>query len=321
MKHFLRVAIGLILLATGIGKLLDVPGFMNVLRSYESFPYWSLPVIAVTFVIIELRLAEWLLVGKNLAGAALASTILHAMFTGWAALTLLRGIAVPNCGCFGVFLARPLTWSTVLEDFVMVAASFSSILWRMVAFLFALAVQIPAETEFKPFHEEDGVKVSITEPKEGKPWVRGVADIAHPAESVASLLSNFTGYREMLGDMVKKAQVLERGDTTARLHFVYPFPWFMSDRDAIVSYQYEKAKDGKFRLWWKNDAREGDPKKGKRIERVEGETRVDPKEKASRVTYTYYGELGGDFPEDSVKKAYQKEPVIYFKAIRKSLER
>ncbi|MBC8645596.1 MAG: hypothetical protein H7X85_00410, partial [Thermoanaerobaculia bacterium] len=34
-----------------------------------------------------------------------------------------RGIAVPNCGCFGVFLARPLTWGTVLEDGGMVAAS------------------------------------------------------------------------------------------------------------------------------------------------------------------------------------------------------
>jgi hypothetical protein len=36
-------------------------------------------------------------------------------------ITLFRGIALENCGCFGVYLARPLTTSSPLEDLVIVA--------------------------------------------------------------------------------------------------------------------------------------------------------------------------------------------------------
>jgi hypothetical protein len=31
----------------------------------------------------------------------------------------MRGLRLANCGCFGVFLPRPLGWSTVIEDLVM----------------------------------------------------------------------------------------------------------------------------------------------------------------------------------------------------------
>jgi hypothetical protein len=32
-------------------------------------------------------------------------------------------LKLSNCGCFGVFLARPLDWGTVVEDGVMAALS------------------------------------------------------------------------------------------------------------------------------------------------------------------------------------------------------
>ncbi len=115
--------IGFILLATGIGKLLDVPGFINILETYQLFPIWTLPVIAVAMVLIEIRLAEWFLLGKNLTRTALFSTLLHGAFTFISALTLIRGLQLPNCGCFGVFMARPLTWWTVLEDLVLLGMS------------------------------------------------------------------------------------------------------------------------------------------------------------------------------------------------------
>ena len=69
------------------------------------------------------RSPRWLLAGWRLRSAALASAVMHAAYGTWAGVTLARGISVPNCGCFGVFLTRPLTWGTVLEDGVMVAAS------------------------------------------------------------------------------------------------------------------------------------------------------------------------------------------------------
>ena len=38
-------------------------------------------------------------------------------------LELLRGVKLANCGCFGVFLARPLRWTSPLEDLGLVAVT------------------------------------------------------------------------------------------------------------------------------------------------------------------------------------------------------
>lgn len=123
LKRILQYAIGLILLATSIGKMLDVPGFIGVLRTYQTFPEGALSLVALAFVLVELKLAELLLLGKALYRAAAASTLLHLFFTAGAVTSLLRGLDIPNCGCFGVFLARPLTWGTVVEDLIMSSAS------------------------------------------------------------------------------------------------------------------------------------------------------------------------------------------------------
>lgn len=120
---FLRFAIALILLATALGKLLDLPGFAAVLRTYQAFPEWALFPLATSVPAAELLLAAWLFTGRNLFVAAVVSAAMHSAYALWAAVTLARGVDIPNCGCFGVFLARPLTRSTVLEDAVMVAAS------------------------------------------------------------------------------------------------------------------------------------------------------------------------------------------------------
>jgi hypothetical protein len=120
---FLRFAIGAILLATAVGKLLDVSGFARILGQYQVFPPGVLWPIAVAMPAAELALGGWLWAGRNLAAAALVSTALHVIYVGWSAVAVLRGLKLPNCGCFGVFLARPLGWSTVFEDLVLAGAS------------------------------------------------------------------------------------------------------------------------------------------------------------------------------------------------------
>jgi hypothetical protein len=124
LKKLLQYSIASILLATGIGKLLDVPGFIEVIKTYQVFPHWALPFIAVGMVLIELRISEALFRGAQLFEAALFSIMLHSIFTAWSAIALLRGLEILNCGCFGVFWARPLTWLTVFEDIIMIGASY-----------------------------------------------------------------------------------------------------------------------------------------------------------------------------------------------------
>lgn len=105
-----------VLLATGLGKALDLHGFAQVLTTYRAFPQGLEGLIAASITLLELGLAAALLVPawrRPAAGAALL------LFLGNAALlsvTLLRGIDLANCGCFGAFLARPLRPWTPLED-------------------------------------------------------------------------------------------------------------------------------------------------------------------------------------------------------------
>ncbi len=120
---FLRFAIGAILLATAVGKLLDVPGFARVLGDYKAFAPGALLPIAIAVPVLELALAFWLFSGRNLVAGALVSAAMHLLYAGWSAVSVLRGLKLVNCGCFGVFLSRPLGWSTVVEDLLLVAAS------------------------------------------------------------------------------------------------------------------------------------------------------------------------------------------------------
>lgn len=119
----LRLFLGAVLLATAAGKLADVRGFAGVLRAYEAFPEGGLLPLAAAIPIAELALALWLFSGRGLKGAAVAALTMHVLYAAWAALTLTRGLQLSNCGCFGVFLARPLGWRTVVEDLILAGAS------------------------------------------------------------------------------------------------------------------------------------------------------------------------------------------------------
>ncbi|MZH14889.1 MAG: hypothetical protein F3742_08990 [Nitrospinae bacterium] len=124
IEKVLRIFIASVLLLTGMGKLLDVPGFIKVIDTYRLVPETLQPLVAVFMVLIELKIAENLYRNLSLKITALAATGLHAGFTLLATITLIRGIEVPNCGCFGVFWARPLTFITVGEDIFMVGVCF-----------------------------------------------------------------------------------------------------------------------------------------------------------------------------------------------------
>jgi len=121
--HLCRVFVGVILIGTGVGKGLDIPGFVGVIGTYDLMPgllHWP---TALGMTTLEVVLGTWLLSNRQASRAGLVSAVLHLSFTIWACIALLRGLDIPNCGCFGVFFARPLTWGTPIEDGVMIAVS------------------------------------------------------------------------------------------------------------------------------------------------------------------------------------------------------
>jgi uncharacterized membrane protein YphA (DoxX/SURF4 family) len=120
----LRIIIGLVLTAASIAKLLNMPGFVSVVHSYGIFPeglHWP---VAIAITVSELLIGFWLIWGRQLRKAAFSSLALHIIYAGFAGIMLLRGTSIINCGCFGPYLVRPLSWTTVGENLVLAALSF-----------------------------------------------------------------------------------------------------------------------------------------------------------------------------------------------------
>ena len=118
LRKGLQYIIGGILAGSAIAKSLDLSGFTEVLRTYRAFPDNTLFPLALTITTLELGLGAWILWGHRLQTSATAAAILNVGYAGWMVLTLLRGLTIPNCGCFGIFFARPVTWVTPLADLV-----------------------------------------------------------------------------------------------------------------------------------------------------------------------------------------------------------
>lgn len=121
-RRALQLALGALILATGLGKALDIAGFAHVVGTYRfGFGADALLAIAVAIAAIELLLGGWLLSGWRLSRAAAIAMALNAGYFALMSTSLLRGLELDNCGCFGVYLASPLRWYSPLEDAALVA--------------------------------------------------------------------------------------------------------------------------------------------------------------------------------------------------------
>jgi len=123
-----RIFFGVLLLASALGKLLDNRGFAAVIATYQfGIPAGMLLPLGLSVSLAELVLALLIFQGRYLRASAQLTLLVHAGYLALAVITNLRGLALVNCGCFGVFLARPMTWYTVVEDLILVllAAGFS----------------------------------------------------------------------------------------------------------------------------------------------------------------------------------------------------
>lgn len=119
--------IALLTVASG-GKLLDMAGFYDIVNAYRMLPEASVPVTAWLMTLWELALAIWLVSGWEPRAAALAVMAVHLLYLAWLLMALGRGLEIANCGCFGVYFARPLTWIAMVEDLVLLGLSY--LLWR-----------------------------------------------------------------------------------------------------------------------------------------------------------------------------------------------
>lgn len=121
-----RWLIGGVLLASAVGKSLDLPGFVDVLITYQLFPEWLLWPLAVGITGFEWALGAWILSGWRLATGALIALGLNSAYAIGLIITLVRGLDLSNCGCYGVFFPQPLRWSSPLEDLVLIGICYAA---------------------------------------------------------------------------------------------------------------------------------------------------------------------------------------------------
>ena len=121
LKYFFAVLV----IATGIGKLLDNRGFADVILTYQfGIPHPLAMVLGLAVSLFELFLGIFILLEKNQNRNAILLILMHFGYVLLAAVSNIRELNLLNCGCFGVFWGRPLTWWTVVEDLILVVFSF-----------------------------------------------------------------------------------------------------------------------------------------------------------------------------------------------------
>jgi Methylamine utilisation protein MauE len=106
----------LLLGASALGKILDMPGFYKVVATYQLLPNAMIALSAWLLVAVEFGLFLALIHGKSIKRVAALVIFLHCIYLLWLAIALWRGLNIPNCGCFGVYFPRPLTAFSLLED-------------------------------------------------------------------------------------------------------------------------------------------------------------------------------------------------------------
>lgn len=127
-----RWLLAAIFVATGLGKALDLPGFAALLGPYRLLPDALLLPAAIAITATEFAIAAGLAVRTTMRRAAWAGLALALVNAAALTLTLARGIALENCGCFGVFLARPLRPWTPLEDLMLAGLALAVLAGRAV---------------------------------------------------------------------------------------------------------------------------------------------------------------------------------------------
>lgn len=117
-----------LLAASAIGKLADMQGFYAVVKTYVILPDVMIPVSAWALAIVEMLLAICLATGVQLIAATRIVIGLHFVYLTWLVIALTRGLQISNCGCFGTYWPRPLTWLTPIEDLILLALAI--VMWR-----------------------------------------------------------------------------------------------------------------------------------------------------------------------------------------------
>jgi len=101
----IRIIVGGVFLLYGVAKALaPLDQFNQSILDYQLLPEFIVPTFAVVMVIVEIAVGLSLILGIYTRYAALATGALLIVFLIAIGQAMLRGLALPDCGCSGGFI-------------------------------------------------------------------------------------------------------------------------------------------------------------------------------------------------------------------------
>lgn len=117
-----RLYLGGLLSAMALGQALSWGVYTDAVRSYSVA---GTDVLAVLLFAGEVLAGLGLLLPPRVRGmrpaAAWIGLGVASLWTLLAVQAFVRGLVIPNCGCFGAYLSQSLAWWVLLEDVAFVA--------------------------------------------------------------------------------------------------------------------------------------------------------------------------------------------------------
>ncbi|MGP3951405.1 MauE/DoxX family redox-associated membrane protein [Streptomyces sp. 7N604] len=114
----LRTALGAVFTAMAVGQLASFEEMPSILAAYGLVAGGAATALAVVLIIGELICGTWFLTRPR-SGAIAPVWVYTAVSLIWSTLAVqayARGLAVENCGCFGVYLPQSLSWIVLAQD-------------------------------------------------------------------------------------------------------------------------------------------------------------------------------------------------------------
>ena len=168
----------------------------------------------------------------------------------------------------------------------------------------AILKQLP-EDDYKSWVQLEKNNIQVYYSKDlNVPWCRATANFRFSQDDIYSALKNLKNYKNIF-DRVTDSKLFDENIVYIRLDM----PYIFADRDYTVKY-LESTKDEEiiFQFYSVFHANTPNNRGSVTLPRAAGEWRLIPiGNNATRVVYTWNGELLGKFPNSSLKTAWAKQ--------------
>lgn len=122
----LRLVLGTVLLAMAAGQAVSFGAMPEILDAYDVLDATAWQPVVVVLIAAELVCGVWF-VARPRSQAQTPAWLYTVVAVFWAALgtqAYLRGVAVENCGCFGVYLTQRLSLFVLAQDALLLIYAF-----------------------------------------------------------------------------------------------------------------------------------------------------------------------------------------------------